>query len=399
MDFGLTDDYRGLVQTVREFAKQHFTFENVSQWTRDEGLPDEVVKDFVNLDFNGFAVIHRRNHEKYDLLAQVLVLEELSRASGATLPLMNDFLNLQIMEEFAGSGEFEFVRTRYQQEGRLAFALAVSEPESGSDLMNMITHTRASGGNTVLSGAKMFVNNGEYAPYLLVAAIDSEAKPDDHGHPPLSLWLVPHEAPGIEAYPIEKVGQNVLPFSTVLFNDVKLDESWRLHGKRSGFPQLFQFFSIGRLFACATALGLAQAAMEDAVALAGKRQAFNQRVADFQLVQEMLVDMELSLDNMRMRVYKPAWMVDRGMDGDRLRLAIALAKRYVPAAATEVASNAMQILGGRGYTCSERVASIWTDCRGFQIAEGTDQIMVHIAAPLVLKRYGVEPGERRGSLR
>jgi alkylation response protein AidB-like acyl-CoA dehydrogenase len=385
MDFGLTDDYRQLVETVRAFAETHFTFENVTQWRRDEGLPDEVVRDFVNLDFNGFGVIHRRNHKTYDVLAQVLVLEELARVSGSTMPLMNDFLNLQILEEFAATGESEAMRSRYQDEGRLAFALAISEPQSGSDLRSMATATRKVHGKLLLDGSKIFVNNGEYAPYLLVAAIDADNATDDK--PELSFWLVPHSAPGVEVYPIEKIGQSMLPFSTVEFNNVVLEESWRLHGKRSGFKQLFKFFEMGRLLACATSLGLAQAAMEDALAFAEERRAFKQPITEFQLVQEMIVDMELKLQNMRMSVYRTAWLLDSGATEHEVRMAVALCKRYVPKTATEVASDAMQIMGGRGYTCSQRAASIWEDCRGFQIAEGTDQIMVHIAAPMVLERY------------
>ncbi len=385
MDFGLTDDYRKLVATVRAFAEQHFSFDNVTQWRRDEGLPDEVVRDFVNLDFNGFGVIHRRNHETYDIMAQVLVLEELARASGSSLPLMNDFLNLQILEEFAGGGESESMRQSYQSAGRLAFALAISEPQSGSDLMSMESCVGTRDGQLHLQGTKVFVNNGEYAPFLLVAAIDVD-KPAGK-HPELSFWFVPHDAPGVEVYPIQKVGQSMLPFSTVVFNDVKLDESWRLHGKSSGWPQLFKFFQIGRLFACATSLGLAQGAMEDAIAFAGTRESFGKPITDFQLVQEMVVDMELKLQNMRASVYRAAWMLDEGLPEHEVRLAVALAKRYVPKTATEVASDAMQVMGGRGYTCSQRVASIWEDCRGFQIAEGTDQIMVHIAAPMVLEKY------------
>lgn len=385
MDFGLTEDYRKLVATVRTFAESHFTFDNVSQWRCDEGLPDEVVRDFVNLDFNGFGVIHRRNHTTYDILAQVLVLEEIARVSGTTVPLMNDFLNLQILEEFAGTGESESMRSRYQTEGRLAFALAITEPQSGSDLQSMETATRKVGGTHLLSGSKIFVNNGEYAPYLLVAAIDGDAKVGER--PELSFWLVPHNAPGVAVYPIEKIGQSMLPFSTVSFEDVELDESWRLHGKRSGFKQLFKFFEIGRLLACATSLGLAQAALEDALAFADERRAFKQPITDFQLVQEMIVDMELKLQNMRFSVYRTAWMLDSDAAEHEVRLAVALCKRFVPKTATEVASDAMQIMGGRGYTCSQRVASIWEDCRGFQIAEGTDQIMVHIAAPMVLEKY------------
>lgn len=259
--------------------------------------------------------------------------------------------------------------------------------------MSMRTSTRTVDGRLVLSGRKTFVNNGEYAPYLLVAAVDQDAPPGRH--PALALWLVPHNLPGIEVYPIKKTGQSMLPFSDVVLKDVRLDESMRLHGRRTGFPQLFHLFELGRLFSCATALGLAQAAMEDAVAYARRRTAFGASIANFQVIEQMLVDMEVKLENMRNAVYKAAWMLDEGADARSARLAVALAKRYVPRAATEVASDALQIFGGRGYTCSERVSFIWEDCRGFQIAEGTDQIMVYIAAPLLMEKYAAaeEPEE------
>lgn len=382
MDFGLTEHHQELIERVRAFGEQHFTREAVRQWQRDAGLPDEVVCDFVNLDFNGFGVIHRRNHVDYDIVAQTLVLEELARVSGAALPFPNDFLNLQIMEEFAGADQFEFVRAGYQTEGRLAFALAISEPEGGSDTMNMRTSVETVDGRLVLNGAKTFVNNGEYAPYLLVAAIDKDVPAGKY--PELSFWLVPHNLAGIRVYPVQKIGQSMLPFSTVLFENVRLDETFRLHGRHGGFPQLFHLFEIGRLFSCATALGLAQAAMEDAVAYARTRSAFGSPLANFQQIELMLTDMEVKLDNMRNSVYKNAWKLEQGIED---RLGVALMKRYVPAAATEVASDAMQIFGGRGYTRNERVSSIWQDCRGFQMAEGTDQIMVYIAAPLIMKKY------------
>ena len=176
----------------------------------------------------------------------------------------------------------------------------------------------------------------------------------------------------------------MLPFAHIQFDNVRLDESWRLSGPARGFSQLLAFFEYGRVFACATALGLAQAAMDDAVKWAGDRKAFGKSVSEFQQVQEMLTDMEVKLANMRHMVYKAAWEFDHGCHE---RLTVALMKRYVPRAATEVASDAMQILGGRGYTTHERISSIWQDCRGFQIAEGTDQIMVYIAAPLIMAKY------------
>lgn len=377
--------YEGLVQCVRDFGCRHFDRESVSRWCTDGGLPDEVVKDFVQLDFDGYAIIHKGANGSYDIEAQAIVLEELARISGATLPLSNDFLNLQIMEEFGDSQKVDYVRRRYCEEGRLAFALAISEPQAGSDTMGMETSVRATPEGLVLSGRKTFVNNGEYAPYILVAAIDDEAK--GGRYPALSFWLVPHGEPGISVYPIQKAGQLMLPFSDVVLDEVKVEESWRLPSSHVGFPALFRLLQAGRLFACATALGLARAAMEDAVNHARVREAFGRSICEFQMVQQQLVDMEVKLRNMRAQVYDAAHLLSLDPSSEETRLAVALMKRYVPRAATEVASDALQILGGRGYTSQERVASIWEDCRGYQIAEGTDQIMVHIAAPLLMNSY------------
>lgn len=387
MDYRISPEEKRVIATVRSFAERHFSRENVRQWRRDGGVPDEVAQDFVNLDFGGFGIIHRRDHAKYDLVAQCLVLEELARASGATLPFSNDLFNLQIMQEFAGYGEFEFVRHQYQETGRIAFAVAFSEPEGGSDALNMRTQVKNVDGKLLLSGRKTYVNNGEFAPYLLVGAIDSDAPQDKH--PALSFWFVPNSMPGIEAYPIQKIGQGFLPFSDIIFNDVVLEESHRLHGRRIGFPQMFHLLETGRLFACVTALGLAQAAMDDAVSFAQERMAFNSPIIKFQLIEDLLVDMEIKLRTMRDMVYRTAVLLDTGetVSSSEARLQIALTKRYVPEAACTVASNAMQIFGGRGYTVHERVASIWEDCRGFQIAEGTDQIMVYIAGPLLCASY------------
>lgn len=379
----LSKEHEALVAEVRDFASKYFDEASVAQWSRDGGMPDEVVRAFVRLDFNGFGVIHRRDHIAYDMLAQVLVLEELARFSGATLPFHIDFLHLQILERFASQQQVDSVRSEYQDTGRLTFALAVSEPTGGSDVANMKTHVHERDGKLVLNGQKIFVNNGEFAPLLLVAAIDDDATTEG-GRPALSFWMIPHNLPGISVVPEAKIGQRMLPFAGISFDDVELEESYRLGGDEPGFSRLYQFFEIGRVFVCATALGEAQAAMEDAVAWARSREAFGEKVADFQQVQQMLTDMEVKLANMRNLVYQAAWEYDNGVHD---RLTVALMKRYVPGAATEVASDAMQILGGRGYTRDERVSSIWQDCRGFQIAEGTDQVMVRIAAPLIMRRY------------
>lgn len=389
MDFELTEEQQRIVAAFREFGERTFTPEAVLQWRDDQGLPDDVVQEFVHLYFgllegDGEDDPDGSNGLQGSLLMQALILEELSRCSGATLPFQNDLFYLHIMAGFASDADLSTVVENYHDTGRVMFALAVSEPQGGSDTMNMKTRVESIDGKLLLNGEKTFVNNGEYAPYLLIAAIDGEV-PQTDPYAQLTLWLVPRNQKGIYAYPISKIGQPMLPFANVHFENVELQPEWRLTGSQGGFPLLFAMLERGRIFSCASSLGMAQAAMEDAVRYAAGRQAFGTNITDFQLIQEKMTDMELALQSMRSMLYKAAHDIDRNAPDHRLT--VALMKRYIPQTATQVASDAMQILGGTGYTTTERISAIWQDCRGNQLAEGTDEIMVRIAAPLILRKY------------
>jgi alkylation response protein AidB-like acyl-CoA dehydrogenase len=384
MDFRLTEEQIELVAAAHRFGTSVFMRRNMGRWRKTKGLPDEVVKGFADLFFSDDAALASRGNGNYSLLDKALIVEELSRCAGCSLPFQNDLFNMEIMEEFADAENFKTTMEEYRRTGRLMFALAVSEPGAGSDLKNLKTYTKTVNGKVLLNGMKTYVDNGEYAPYIVVAAIDEDCASDDR-HPSLGFWFLPRTLKGIKAVPISKVGQEMLPFASLSFKDVALDQSYRLPG--GSFPHLYKMLEFGRVFICASSLGMAQAAMDDAVAYAAQRDQFGQRICEFQQIQEMLTDMEVSLTNMRLLLYRAAWEID--VKGEDRRLAAALLKRYVPKAATEVASNAIQIMGGKGYTDAERVGQIWQDCRGNQIAEGTDQIMCYIAAPLIMNKYGV----------
>ena len=378
VDFALSEGQKSMIATFREFGESVFTPEHVFQWRKDQGLPDEVAKGFVDRYFS------LANQGDMGIMSQTLILEELCRCAGAALPFQNDLFNLQIMADFADEAVFSKVLDEYRETGRLVFSLAVSEPNAGSDTMSMTTSVQTVDGKLILNGKKTYVNNGEYSPSILCAAIDKDAATDDK-YPPLSFWLVPHNLPGIRAVPINKIGQSMVPFASVSFDNVEIKPEYRLRGHEGGFRHLFKLLELGRVFTCAASLGMAQAAMEDAVANARVRKAFGVSIGEFQQVERMLTDMEVSLRTMRSMLYQAAWAIET--DQPDKRLAVSLMKRYIPKTATQVASDAMQILGGQGYTESARVSTIWQDCRGNQIAEGTDQIMVYISAPLIMAAY------------
>ena len=383
--FPLTDEQRETVALFRNFGERVFDADSVHRWSFDQGLPDEVVQEFAELYF---SVVGEKASAADSIVIQALILEELCRCAGAALPFQTDLFGLQIMEAFSSKKAFEVVLQDYRENGRVMFALAVTEPQAGSDTRNMKTFVKTVDGKLILNGKKTFVNNGEYAPNLLVAAIDADAESEDGRFPQLSFWLVPRTLSGISAVPINKIGQSMLPFANVSFENVELSPTYRLTGDGIGFPRLFDILQRGRVFTCAASLGMAQAAMEDATRYASQREAFGSTIDNFQQIGQMLTDMEVKLWNMRSLVYQAAEKI--ASDAPDKRLAAALMKRYVPEAATQVASDAMQILGGIGYTDDSRISHIWQDCRGNQLAEGTDQIMVRIASPLIVKKYTEE---------
>lgn len=383
MDFALNAYQERLVGAFRDFGEQAFTFEHVARWRRDQGLPDEIVKTFANLYFS-FEEPTEEKPFNHSVMSQALILEELSRCAGSSLPFQNDLFNLQIIGGFAEQGVFAEVLEDYRKNGRLMFSLAISEPHAGSDSMSMQTSVQTVNNKLVLNGQKTYVNNGEYSPNILVAAIDKD-ETEPGKYPPLTFWLIPRNLKGIRAIPIQKIGQPMLPFASVSFENVELLPEYRLCGHDGGFRHLFKLLEFGRVFTCASSLGMAQAAMEDAVAHARSRKAFGVQISNFQQIEQMLTDMEVNIVNMRSMLYRAVWAIEN--ETPNKRLAVALMKRYIPQTATQVASDAMQILGGLGYSEASRVSQIWEDCRGNQIAEGTDQIMVYIAAPLIMDKY------------
>ena len=151
-----------------------------------------------------------------------------------------------------------------------------------------------------------------------------------------------------------------------------------------GFFNLMKNFETERCLIVAQCIGTAQAAMDDAAAYVTERQAFGHPIADYQLIQLKLTEMETALQNARNMLYKTLWKMDNGQS---VRIDSALLKRYAGKACTEVASEAMQIYGGLGYTDETRIGRIWVDLRGMQIAGGTDEIMVYIAGRQLAKKY------------
>ncbi|MGN0959438.1 MAG: acyl-CoA dehydrogenase family protein, partial [Coriobacteriales bacterium] len=261
-------------------------------------------------------------------------------------------------------------------------SLALSEPGAGSDNRAMTTVTRKQADGTyILSGQKTWVTMGEKLPYVIICAKDEDPSRENDK---MSLWMIELGRTGVSTAPLHKIGQQCIPFCEMYFDDVVLTEEDRVGKPGEGFMMVMKNFELERALLMAEAIGEAQAAMEDAAKYASQRIAFNKPIANFQLIQEKLTDMEIRLQNSRNMLYKTLWELDNGIS---VQLDSALLKRYAATECFNVCNDAMAIYGGIGYTTEVRIGRLWADARGNMFGGGTPEIMAYIAGRQIIKKY------------
>lgn len=381
MDFRKTDEQELLLESLKEFLNRYVAEEQVKTWYETHEVPQEVSVEFVKAGFGFLGIPEEYGGTPTDILTMMMVGEEISHHTAATMPFISNILNMYDMAEFGNPEQIAMCLRAYEETGKSCFSLAISEPQAGSDNSSMSTVAHVENGKVTINGTKTFVTHGNVAPYVVVVAKDEDPSRENKN---MSMWMLPTNTPGVSTSQLHKIGQSTTTFCEMYFDNVVIDESCLLGKRGSGFLQLMQNFEVERLLICAQSLGLARAAMEDAAKYAGQREQFGKLIGTYQLIQEKLTDMEIKILNMENMLYRVAWEKDQGMP---VRLNSALAKRYICMTATEVCSEAMQIFGGIGYTTETRVSRAWQDSRGWQFAGGTNEIMVHIAGRQIIKKY------------
>jgi butyryl-CoA dehydrogenase len=235
------------------------------------------------------------------------------------------------------------------------------------------------GNEYVLNGTKNFITNGPQADVVIVFAMTDRSK----GHKGISTFLVPTSVKGFSRGKADdKVGIRASSSCTLFFEDVVLPERFRLGGEGEGFKVAMQTLDGGRIGIAAQALGIAQAAYEEAVAYAKERKAFGNPITQFQAIQFMLADMATEIDAARLLVWRAAWMKDKGV---RHSAESAMAKLYASEMSERVTSKAIQVHGGYGYVKEYDVERHWRDSRITEIYEGTSEIQRLVIAANVLK--------------
>jgi alkylation response protein AidB-like acyl-CoA dehydrogenase len=377
VDFDLSQDQREIQALTREFARAEIE-PNATQWDRDHHFPRELFGKLAELGLMGVCVPEEYGGSGADFLSYILVLEELSRADagvGVTVAVHTSAATLPILIFGTDEQKSRFVPPLARGEHLGAFAL--TEAEAGSDAGALRTRAEASDGGWTITGAKQWITNGSYAgTFLLFARTDAETA----GARGVSAFILDADHVRVTRDE-EKLGLNSSVTNDIVVEGVSVGRDRLLHEENRGFRVAMTTLDGGRIGIAAQALGIAQAAYEVAREYAVERRAFGHRIADFQAIQHKLADMSMEIDAARMLVYRAAWLKQQGR---RHTEEGAKAKLFASEMARRQTAEAIQVLGGYGYTKEFPVERYYRDAKITEIYEGTSEIQRLVIARSIL---------------
>ncbi len=378
MDFDLTHDQREIQALTREFARAEID-PHAAQWDREHHFPRELFGKLAELGLMGACVPEEYGGAGADFLSYILVLEELSRADagvGVTVAVHTSAATLPILAYGTDEQKSRFVPPLARGEHLGAFAL--TEAEAGSDAGALRTKAeRGAGDGWTITGAKQWITNGRHAgTFILFARTDAGTA----GARGVSAFILDAEHVRVTRDE-EKLGLNSSVTNDIVVEGAQVGRDRLLHEENRGFRVAMGTLDGGRIGIAAQALGIAQAGYEVAREYASERRAFGHRIADFQAIQYKLADMSMEIDAARLLVYRAAWLKQQGR---RHTEEGAKAKLFASEMARRQTAEAIQILGGYGYTKEFPVERYYRDAKITEIYEGTSEIQRLVIARSIL---------------
>jgi short/branched chain acyl-CoA dehydrogenase len=372
MDFDLSDDHQAIQRLVRDFARNEVA-PVAEELDRTKRFPYEIVAKLGALGLMGIPFPEEHGGAGGDTLAYALAVEELTRvdSSVAITLCAHTSLGTQPIHLF-GSDEQKAEWMPKLCSGEVLGAFGLTEPEAGSDAGNVKTRAERTDGGWVVNGAKQFITNAG-TDISGVVAITART-----GEKEISNFLVPRGTPGYEqGEPYRKMGWNASDTRPLTFTDCAVGEESLLGPIGAGFKQFLHILDIGRIGVAAMGVGLAQGALDEALAYAKERRAFGQPISKFQAIQAKLADMATEIEAGRLLVYKAAREKDAGKS---FSLTAAQAKLKTGRLAVRCAEEAVQIHGGYGYIEEYPVCRMYRDAKILTIGEGTDEVQQMVIA-------------------
>jgi short-chain 2-methylacyl-CoA dehydrogenase len=376
MDFDLSDEQRLLRDTVRDFARAEVA-PVAEELDRSKRFPYEIVDRLGRLGLMGIPFPTEYGGGGADTLAYALAIEELARVDSSICITVAAHTSLGTMPIYLwGTDDQRAAWLPSLCSGERLAAFGLTEPEAGSDAGATRTRARLEGGEWVIDGAKQFITNAGTAisGCVTITAVTGEVD----GRREISNIIVPNGTPGYEpGEPYRKMGWNASDTRPLAFDGARVPESNLLGRRGEGYRQFLQILDGGRIGVAAMAVGLAQGALDEALAYAKERRAFGQPISRFHAIQAKIADTSAEIEAGRLLTYRAALLKDRG---EPFTLAAAQAKLKTGRVAVRATEEAVQIHGGYGYIEEYPVCRFYRDAKILTIGEGTDEVQQMVIA-------------------
>ncbi|MDA8067349.1 MAG: acyl-CoA dehydrogenase family protein [Actinomycetota bacterium] len=376
MDFELTPDQVLLRDTVREFAGAEIA-PVAERLDRDHEFPYQIVRKLAALDLMGIPFPQEYGGAGGSTADYALVVEEITRADSSVAITLcaHTSLGTQPIYLFGSDEQKERFLPRLCS-GEILGAFGLTEPEAGSDAGNTQTRARLQDGEWVIDGTKQFITNAgtDMSGLVVITAVTGGSTERRE----ISNILVENGTPGYEPGPqYHKLGWHASDTRPLSFTDCHVPEGNLVGQRGRGLAQFFQVLDIGRIGVAAMGVGLAQGALDEALAYAKERRAFGRSISTFQVIGAKLANLATEIEACRLLVQKAAWLKDQGRN---FSLVAAQAKLKSGRLAVHAADEAVQIHGGYGYIEEYPVARFYRDAKILTIGEGTDEIQELVIA-------------------
>lgn len=375
----LSDEQKVLHKMVQEFAQKEIA-PHAAHYDKTEEFPWENIKKMGEMGFMGMPIPEEYGGTGTDALSYIIALEEISKACAATGVIMAVHNSVGIMPIlYFGTEEQKQKYIPDLASGEKIAAFALTEPNAGSDASKLATTAKLNGDHYVINGTKCFITNGQVAETFNVFATVDKSK----GVKGITAFIVEKGTPGFSiGKKEEKMGIRASSTTEVILENCQVPKENMLGKEGEGFKVAMAMLDTGRIGIAAQALGIAAAAYEEAVKYAKVREQFGKTIASFQAISFMIADMAIQIEAARQLVYHAASLKDAGLPFGK---EASIAKTFASDTAVKVALDAIQVMGGYGYSREYPVERLLRDAKITQIYEGTNQIQRIVIANHILK--------------
>lgn len=368
----LSGEQAAVRDLVREFAEEEIA-PIAAECDEEARFPEDVWDGLAELDLTSLTVPEEYGGYDADKTTYSVVNEQVASGSLAVATALSvHSLATSCIAEF-GSEDVKAEWLPEMADGRPVGAFALSEPGAGSNPAQMTTEARKDGDEYVINGTKQWITNGDRSGVVLLFA-----KTDRDDADTVTQFLVPKDTDGMSVgQKEEKLGLRASDTTSLEFDDARIPAEYRLTEVGRGLSAAFSILTTGRIGIASQAVGLAQAALDDAVDYAQDREQFGKAIGEIQSIRHKLADMETQVRAGRALVREAAALADAGED---FRQAASAAKYYASEAAVDVTNEAVQVHGGYGYTTDFDVERYYRDSKITTIYEGTSEIQKEVIA-------------------